>query len=120
MEQLAQLAAKERDAAVDVISEREREVLTLVAQGLTNKAIAERLVISENTARNHVSRILDKLGLTRRSEAAVEELLELVRRDKKWNAEAARKQLVKIFDALGGTHPLTVSARRHLSSILFS
>ncbi len=69
MEQLAQLAAKERDAAVDVISEREREVL--VAQGLTNKAIAERLVISENTARNHVSRILDKLDLTRRSEAAV-------------------------------------------------
>ena len=54
------------------------------------------------------------------NEDAVEELLELVRRDKKWNDEAARKQLVKIFDALGGTHPLTVSARRHLSSILFS
>ncbi len=55
-----------------------------------------------------------------RNEAAVEELLELVRRNKNWNAEAARKQLVKIFDALGATHPLTVSARRHLSSILFS
>ncbi|MFB3134945.1 MAG: thioredoxin, partial [Rhodospirillales bacterium] len=54
------------------------------------------------------------------NEDAVEELLELVRRDKRWNDEAARKQLVKIFEALGGTHPLTVSARRHLSSILFS
>ncbi len=51
---------------------------------------------------------------------AVEELLELVRRDKNWNDEAARKHLVKIFDALGPTHPLTVSARRQLSSILFS
>jgi DNA-binding NarL/FixJ family response regulator len=52
------------------LSEREREVIGLVAQGLTNREIAERLVIAEKTARNHVSNILDKLGLTRRSEAA--------------------------------------------------
>ncbi len=71
MEKLAQLAAKEQERAVEVISEREKEVLTLVARGLTNKGIAENLIITENTARNHVSRILDKLGLTRRSEAAV-------------------------------------------------
>jgi len=55
-----------------------------------------------------------------RNEAAVEQLLELVRRDGHWNDEAARKQLVKIFDALGGADPVTVSARRRLSSILFS
>ncbi len=55
-----------------------------------------------------------------RNEDAVEALLDLGRRDKKWNDEAARKQLVKIFDALGVAHPLTVSARRQLSSILFS
>ena len=54
------------------------------------------------------------------NEDAVGELLELVRRDKRWNDEAARKQLVKIFDALGPGHPLTVSTRRHLSAILFS
>ena len=71
MEKLAQLAAKEQERAVEVISEREKEVLTLVARGLTNKEIAKNLIITENTARNHVSRILDKLGLTRRSEAAV-------------------------------------------------
>jgi DNA-binding NarL/FixJ family response regulator len=52
------------------LSEREREVIALVARGLTNREIAETLVISEKTARNHVSNILDKLGLTRRSEAA--------------------------------------------------
>ena len=54
------------------------------------------------------------------SEAAVEELLELFRRDRAWNEDAARKQLVKLFEAFGPTHPLTVSGRRRLSSLLFS
>jgi len=70
MERLAQLAAKEEERTVQDLSGREKEVLVLVAQGLTNREIAAKLVISENTARNHVSRILEKLGLTRRSEAA--------------------------------------------------
>ena len=45
-------------------------MLTLVARGYTNKQIADTLFVSEKTARNHVSHILDKLGLSRRSEAA--------------------------------------------------
>jgi putative thioredoxin len=53
-------------------------------------------------------------------EAAIEELLESVRRERRWNDEAARKQLVKLFEALGPTDPLTISARRRLSSLLFS
>lgn len=53
-------------------------------------------------------------------EAAVEELLEIVRRDRSWNEEGARKQLVKFFEAFGPTDPLTVATRRRLSSILFS
>src|SRR5574340_1092322 len=52
------------------LTEREREVLTLVARGYTNKQIADELYVTEKTARNHVSHILDKLGLSRRSEAA--------------------------------------------------
>ena len=71
MDKFANLLESEHDRALDAISDREREVLTLIAQGMTNREIAEKLVISENTARNHVSRILDKLGLARRSEAAV-------------------------------------------------
>ena len=55
----------------DPLSEREREVLALIARGCTNREIAQRLVISEKTAGHHVSHILDKLGLARRSEAAV-------------------------------------------------
>jgi two-component system, NarL family, response regulator DevR len=52
------------------LTEREREVLALVARGYTNKHIADTLFVSEKTARNHVSHILEKLGLSRRSEAA--------------------------------------------------
>jgi len=55
----------------DVLSQREKEVLLLIAKGNTNREIAAALVISEHTARNHVTHILDKLGLSRRSEAAV-------------------------------------------------
>ncbi|HLI09577.1 MAG TPA: response regulator transcription factor [Ktedonobacteraceae bacterium] len=52
------------------LTAREREVLALVARGYTNKQIAEKLFVSEKTARNHVSHILEKLGLSRRSQAA--------------------------------------------------
>jgi len=53
------------------LSEREHEVLLLVAEGLTNLEIAEHLVLSPHTVRNHVSSILAKLDLRRRSDAAV-------------------------------------------------
>ena len=51
---------------------------------------------------------------------AVDELLEIVRRARGWNEEAARKKLVTLFDAFGPDDPLTAQARRRLSSILFS
>ena len=70
LDRLKELAAQEQ-APDDPLSPREREVLGLIARGLTNRQIAEALVISEHTARNHVSTILDKLGLSRRTEAAV-------------------------------------------------
>jgi DNA-binding CsgD family transcriptional regulator len=52
------------------LSRREAEVAQLVAEGLTNRQIAERLVISERTAENHVQHVLTKLGFTRRSQIA--------------------------------------------------
>jgi putative thioredoxin len=51
---------------------------------------------------------------------AVDHLLELVRRDRKWNDEAARKQLVQLFEAWGFKDPAAIDGRRRLSSILFS
>ena len=53
-------------------------------------------------------------------ETAVEHLLDLVRRDRNWNEQAARKQLVQLFDAWGPKDPATVDGRRRLSSLLFS
>ncbi len=53
-------------------------------------------------------------------EAAVDELLEIVGRARQWNDEAARKELVKLFEAMGPTDPVTVDARGRLSSLLFS
>ncbi|MCH8110334.1 MAG: thioredoxin [Proteobacteria bacterium] len=53
-------------------------------------------------------------------EAAIDELLEIVRRNPGWDDEAARKQLLTVFEALGMTHELTVAGRRKLSSLLFS
>jgi len=53
-------------------------------------------------------------------EGALAELLDIVKRDRKWNEEAARKQLVTLFEAMGFSDPRTIEARRKLSAILFS
>jgi two-component system, NarL family, response regulator NreC len=64
----ARLAAGERDSAVDHLSEREREVLRLIALGHTNAEIGERLYISIRTVESHRAHIQQKLQVSRRSE----------------------------------------------------
>jgi DNA-binding CsgD family transcriptional regulator len=59
-----------RPSRLDVLTAREREVLDVLATGATNKAIAERLYISEKTVSVHVTNLLAKLGVTNRTEAA--------------------------------------------------
>ncbi len=61
----------DEDSAFASLSPREREVLTLITQGLGNAQIAEQLSISEKTVRNHVSNLFDKLGVWTRAQAMV-------------------------------------------------
>jgi DNA-binding NarL/FixJ family response regulator len=61
--------AQANQAALSDLSAREREVLTLIAQGLTNAAIAERLVLSPKTVRNYISEIYSKLQVADRVQA---------------------------------------------------
>ncbi|MDE1930273.1 MAG: thioredoxin [Alphaproteobacteria bacterium] len=53
-------------------------------------------------------------------EKAIDQLFEIIKRDRAWNEEAARRQLLKFFEAIGLADPLTVAARRRLSTILFA
>ena len=58
------------DPAIASLTDQERKVLEGLAEGHTNREIGEKLFLSEKTVKNYVSRILDKLGLSRRAEAA--------------------------------------------------
>jgi two-component system response regulator DevR len=60
-----------RDPRLESLTEREREILTLIADGLTNRQIGERLFLAEKTVKNYVSSLLAKLGMERRTQAAV-------------------------------------------------
>jgi DNA-binding NarL/FixJ family response regulator len=61
--------SSEQQPTYETLTERELEVLTLLAHGMQNKEIAAQLVISERTAKFHVSSIMGKLGATNRTEA---------------------------------------------------
>ncbi len=61
---------RDEDPALASLTEQERKVLEHLAEGKTNREIAEILFLSEKTVKNYVSRVLDKLGLSRRAEAA--------------------------------------------------
>jgi DNA-binding NarL/FixJ family response regulator len=57
--------------ALPGLTEREREILALIGEGLTNRQIGQRLFLAEKTVKNHISRLLAKLGVERRVQAAV-------------------------------------------------
>jgi putative thioredoxin len=100
-----------------------RVALELAEQGQgaagETRELEERLARDGNDHRARYDLALALYG-GGNAEGAIDQLLELVRRNRAWDEEAGRKQLLKIFEALGPTHELTLSGRRSLSSILFS
>lgn len=68
---LARLRDKPTDDPLAVLTTQERRILDLIGEGLTNRQIGERLFLAEKTVKNHVSSLLSKLGLQRRTQAAI-------------------------------------------------
>jgi putative thioredoxin len=87
-----------------------------------NPEIAALRAKVEADPKDHQSRYDLAMALDARGDldGAIAQLLDLVKRDRKWNEEAARKQLVVLFEAMGFTDPRSVEGRRKLSGILFS
>ena len=81
---------------------------------LEKKVLADPL---DHQARFDLAVALNANG---KREDAVKHLIDIVKRDRKWNDDGARKQLVQFFEAWGATDPATVEGRKRLSSILFS
>ena len=72
MSVLERLRAKpeDEDAGLATLSEQERKILDLIAEGYTNRQIADHIFLAEKTVKNYVSSLLTKLGMERRTEAA--------------------------------------------------
>ncbi|HAT35876.1 MAG TPA: co-chaperone YbbN, partial [Rhodospirillaceae bacterium] len=110
---------KQNDAEISAVRaglELADEAAEAIAQSDTLQAAVDSNP-SDHQARFDLALALYALG---QGEAAVEHLLTIVKKERSWNDDAARKQLVKIFEALGSEHPATVEGRQQLSSILFS
>jgi putative thioredoxin len=110
--------AKQNDAAVAAV----RAAIEIAEQATSVGPIGE---LEQKVAANpldHQARfdLAVALNAAGKRAEAVDQLMEVVRRDRKWNEDGARKQLVQFFEAWGPTDEATVSGRRRLSSILFS
>jgi putative thioredoxin len=112
-----------KEAATDPEVQQVRAALDLAKQSAEASGQTAELQgkVARDTA-DHQARIDLAVALfgSGQQEAAIDQLLESFKRDRKWNDEAARKQLLKFFEALGPTHALTVGGRRRLSSLMFA
>jgi putative thioredoxin len=110
--------AKRGDAAVAAV----RAALEVAEQASSVGPVGE---LEQKVAANpldHQSRFDLAVALNAGSDraAAVDHLIEIIKRDRKWNDDGARKQLVQFFEAWGGADEATVDGRKRLSTVLFS
>ena len=71
VQRVKEISDGEPGRGVDSLSEREREILKLIAKGLTNREIADKIHLSEKTVRNHITTIFAKIGVSHRTQAAI-------------------------------------------------
>ena len=130
----AKMGAKKIDEAQKMLEEiptalvNKPEILALQAQiDLINQTeglgeINDLREALKNDLNNHQIRFDLALALFTAGETndAIQELLTIFRKDQEWNDDAARQQLFKFFDILGGDDPITLSGRRQLASMLFA
>ena len=130
----AKMGAKKIDEAQKMLEDiptalvNKPEILALQAQiDLTNQTeglgeINDLREALKNDLDNHQIRFDLALALFTAGETndAIQELLTIFRKDQEWNDDAARQQLFKFFDILGGDDPITLSGRRQLASMLFA
>ena len=111
---------KEQLKDADIVSLQSAIELAEQAESLGSYGELESLVASEPD--NHQARmdLAVALNANGKREDAADHLLEIIRKAPQWNEEAARKQLLQFFEAWGMTDETTLSARRRLSSLLFS
>lgn len=110
------------DARGDAEAEAAASALALAEKTAETGDRGELLARLEADPNDHAARFDLALALHAegRNEEAIDALVEIVRRAREWNEQAARKQLLELFEALGPTDPVTVAGRRKLSAILFS
>jgi putative thioredoxin len=99
-----------------------RASIELAEEPVDTAEIARLRQAVEADAADHASRLELAVALNAadQREEALDHLIEIVRRDREWNEQAARKRLVQLFEAWGPMDELTLTGRRRLSSILFS
>jgi putative thioredoxin len=119
-ERAAELAAMAPADAKDADLASVRAALALAAAGASETAPLERRLAAD--ANDHEARLelAKALAAAGQLEAAADHLLILIEKDRTWNDEAARKQLLTVFEAAGPVSEVTKTGRRRLSSILFS
>ena len=119
--QLIEAVPKDKSGAAEIASVRSAIELAEQAEKAAGELepLKQRLAQDANDHQARFDLAMAQYAAGNR-EQAIDELLEIVRRNREWNEQGARKQLLKLFEAMGPTEELTVSARRRLSSILFS
>jgi putative thioredoxin len=119
-EQTLALVAPAKQTAEAYVSAKAALELAKKAGPKPDIAALERAVAAHPADWDARFKLAIALNATGKRQAAMDQLFEIVRKDRVWNEDAARKQLIEFFEAWGAKDPLTLAGRQRLSSLLFA